>query len=1119
VLNPDPSRLVEVFAGSAAGAAGSFGTGYLVRSDVVVTAAHVVPADSAFIDVRVLGVFGWRRANLAWRDDVADIALLRVSLHGQVDTEPVQFGRLTTGGSRPARSIAFPASQARREAQASVRDTEEVVGDLERVTRTKQGVLTFHVARAVATAPGKQASPWSGASGAPVFCGRYLVGVVREAPPEFNGYRLHVAPIQPALGDAEFRALLGGDDGSDAVAFSVENLDLESLLWAQVRQGPSPQSLAMLLRPEFGVVPFRGRIDELTYMRSWMEDDRRADPSVLVLTGEGGAGKTRLGYELVRVARELGWTAGLVRPDVREFDLFRSAVGDVFVVMDYAETTIDRALALIREACRGQAERMRVLLLARSNSDWWSVIVARADAQTRATLSNALLRKLGPVEHSAVGRHAAYMEALEAFGKTLRLPVPAVVPPDLDRDLYDRILYLHATALLELVPGPRLARVPTRDDLLRALLDREDARYWEPTAGEVPLGRDGAVRKRVIATATLTIARNEREASAAIAAIPDLAEPALEHTRRSLARWERGLYGGHYYLRALEPDVLGEVLVADVLAEVPEMAARLVDVSDDEQLQREISVLTRAAQGHRPAALDALTAMLRRDLHRVLPIGLALTTELGDPLGVAITSAVEEMLDPRDPDPDILDLLLGAMPMGSTALENVLDMALIAKRMWAERQLPAGVDKDVQIADLNLDLSVRLLEQGAAREALGCAAEAWTAYDRLCDEHGSEPHLFEVGLARAFERVANCSLEVGDVENAVIAAEDSVSHWAAIAREDVQYVMQFAAALNNAAHVFGRAGDDRAIEVAQDAVHLRRQLVENGACTPAELAITLLNFTANLMCAERFEEAIDVARECVDLYEELSERQPDVYRRTYAGAIENLAGSLLQSGNAHEAKELAARAAQIYYEYVEMRVESARPQLANALHNLASAAVGADDLETALGAEKGAVGVLTDLCHDEKGDRYRPLLVTAYSRVALLHEENGDEAEAARAVEAALDEARRLPNRAEGEECELLGEVARLHLKAGSLRSALESAEELLTLFRGGPGGRQKTDDAIGELTMWVAGFAWKAGETEKAIELAEDGVALLKGRGSEDPELLRAQQFVTAMKAVGSPR
>jgi hypothetical protein len=68
-------------------------------------------------------------------------------------------------------------------------------------------------------------------------------------------------------------------------------------------------ALPTLLRPEHGLVPFVGRLAQLDQISAWCQEP--AGRPLLLMTGSGGSGKTRLGREACVQMLVAGWDAGL----------------------------------------------------------------------------------------------------------------------------------------------------------------------------------------------------------------------------------------------------------------------------------------------------------------------------------------------------------------------------------------------------------------------------------------------------------------------------------------------------------------------------------------------------------------------------------------------------------------------------------------------------------------------------------------------------------------------------------------------------------------------------------------------------------------------------------------
>jgi hypothetical protein len=127
---------------------------------------------------------------------------------------------------------------------------------------------------------------------------------------------------------------------------------------------PGPASL---LRPDRQIVGFIDR-PELARLREWC--DTAEQPPVLLLTGAGGTGKTRLALQLAREREGHGWVCRAITPgeEASMIPAVRAVTsGSVLLVADYAETRSGLA-ALLRAVSADSGGRLRVLLLARSTA-------------------------------------------------------------------------------------------------------------------------------------------------------------------------------------------------------------------------------------------------------------------------------------------------------------------------------------------------------------------------------------------------------------------------------------------------------------------------------------------------------------------------------------------------------------------------------------------------------------------------------------------------------------------------------------------------------------------------------------------------------------------------------
>ena len=175
----DPHRVAEVIVRGADG--GRRGSGYRVTSSVVLTAAHVV-ADAR--DVRVRFDADTRGEWSAAADEVvadpaSDLAAVLIDPPDGVPT--CAFGRI---GDHPdelvVQAVGFPRFKLKDYAEAgSYRDSHQAVGTVAPLSNRRSGRLEVTV-RPPEHDPDPATSPWEGMSGAAVWAGRRIVGVVTD---------------------------------------------------------------------------------------------------------------------------------------------------------------------------------------------------------------------------------------------------------------------------------------------------------------------------------------------------------------------------------------------------------------------------------------------------------------------------------------------------------------------------------------------------------------------------------------------------------------------------------------------------------------------------------------------------------------------------------------------------------------------------------------------------------------------------------------------------------------------------------------------------------------------------------------------------------------------------
>jgi nucleoside phosphorylase len=332
---------------------------------------------------------------------------------------------------------------------------------------------------------------------------------------------------------------------------------------ATPEHAPSPSSL---LVARHTVVPWhdRGRAEILSELDAWADDAAR-DVAVRLVHAAGGVGKTRLAIEWARRRRERGDVAGFLesRPGNDWLDRLCGRGAPLMIIVDYAENRSDLVELLTRlaryAAAPGTRRRVRMLLLARGDGDWWTELQKQTDA------IGALLRETGPtalspLAHTAPDRGAVFAEAAAVFAKTLGKPVASRPPIALSDPRLDRVLYLHMAALAA-VEGVAFEA----GTLMDAILDHEE-RFWRTeAAARQQVTVDVELAQQMVAAATLRGGFSTKEEA------QDLCERLVRRPRNrdddTLIAVLRHVYhraGEPRYLPGLEPDLLGEAMVARV---------------------------------------------------------------------------------------------------------------------------------------------------------------------------------------------------------------------------------------------------------------------------------------------------------------------------------------------------------------------------------------------------------------------------------------------------------------------------------------------------------------------------------------------------------------------------
>ncbi|WP_336207875.1 tetratricopeptide repeat protein [Nonomuraea sp. LPB2021202275-12-8] len=777
---PGLDRVVEVYSGHDE-LVGTTGSGYVIGSDLVLTTGQVIDPEAPR-RVRSPASSGWAEAEQVWRGrGTVNAALLRVTDPPWPDAPDLAHVRWARLAGDHLRCVAggFPQARSRREPDEpsgveprARREVETVSGVVDAPVGAASGTLAVNV---LGSEPDSISLPlWLGLSGAALLArpGGQILGVIDAARPGFAEGRLDVVPVGALLSDERFRELTGVRPRQvETVTGDDRVLLLPDLLMPAREEPPAGGADWSLLLPRHAVVPFLGRGGELADLRAWAAGPERL--SVAAVTGQGGAGKTRLAVELCEELSTAGWDAGFL-----QLGSISGPLGDGHTRFDALRPTLlvadcpEPSAALLTELVRRLAghrhnPRLRILLLARTHSEaeWWRHLGGRLQQLNRVAI-RLDDHRLGLTERA---EHAA--AAMRAFSSRRAAPAIEAVsdtgPPTLDDPEYGQPLHVHVAALTRL-RGDGAAAEPAGRFLAHE--QEEWARTWP--GGQVP-GEEVTVRQAV-AVLTLT-APDPAELRALLSAVPGLDEP---DRRVAVADWLATAFPGRERPSPLGPDLLAERL----LGETEELDTLVLAVHDHAgrtaaHLSRMLDILRRSSG--QDQVRSALRSLVVNRLDRML---CEAATGPAEQLGDLLDAALRLLRDEPEPAGTV-----AALPpwqggrLGSRALKVTLDEILVG-------HLRGGKGR-ADLATALTGLSARLAAVGRLDEAAAAAGEAVEIFA------AAPPYEAAEGQAEALFAQAACLLLAafsGDARLPLAAsagrpAQESAARFRILAEDDPRY--------------------------------------------------------------------------------------------------------------------------------------------------------------------------------------------------------------------------------------------------------------------------------------------------------------------------------------------
>ncbi len=896
------------------------------------------------------------------------------------------------------------------------------------------------------------------------------------------------------------------------------------------REPGTAESALRLLRAEFRVTPFQAR-DELTVLSDLCEQTLTGTRTrVLVITGRGGAGKTRLALELAERARRDGWYGGVLREQTRAgatLNWLAQITAPLLVVVDYADARAATAAEVLSVVARRPRPAV-VVLTARERSGEWLT-----------TITDALESDGHPHRLEHIDLPDAHPRPAEMYGRTYRaVATTEKAPPRLPLPergtrwtTLDLVLlgWLAATGRGPL-PGTAGALY---DDVLR-----HERRYWTTTLRHQTGSALRLTDVLAEAAACLTLLTPTPVAAAdALMAVDRLADDELRGEVAQALRTCLDPGPGEYL--AIRPDPIGDHHLLTVLDGRPALLERCLQVGqtlpDDavgEGVRTAIAVLTRAGRGAAPSAAVHLEALLRTEPGRwPLVAGIAYS------LGGAARDVLERLAAAPD-TPLPLDDVAAALPFEAAGLWR-LGLVVDERRLRDARSRP---DPQAVVADLLLavsqrradagdrsgavaaaeeatellrrlastddavapgltmalnDLSVRQADAGERSAAVAAAEEAVERYRRHVQ---ADPEAFAAALAGALLNLSNRRALAGRYTEALAVVEEAVERYRALAAIDPSFTSSLASALNNLSNCRSELEDrSGALTAIEEAVRLRRALVtDDDAADVDDLASALNNLSSARYSLGDHRGALTAITEAVGRYADLAERNRAAFAPDLAMASNNMALCLSAIGDPVAAVAPMARAVDLYRELAAEDPQAFVPDLATSLSNLSNRHAEVGDHVAALRAAAEAVALQRDLMADAP-DVFAEDLAASLNNLSGCRAATGDLDGALAAAEESRDLYRELA--AEQPQVYGVGLAAALNTLAlrrsavGDRLGALGAIEESVALRR-----RLAEDDpgAHGrDLALALSNMAHRLfvlGEPAAALAATEEAVGRYRG-------------------------
>lgn len=705
-------------------------------------------------------------------------------------------------------------------------------------------------------------------------------------------------------------------------------------------------------------------------------------PKIMLISGPGGSGKSRLGHEALRILEsEHRWACGDLPAQLRQGDIIEADGEGVLVIADYPEENQNVIECLLKSCEANQTYfcPVRVLLVSREGKDVW-----------RKRLNRPILHNLSEITLETdpfLSPDASYKIAEEVsqnLAKLIKVRVPTLKRQSFlewcKADIRHNLPIFVVAAAIHAVLNPKNAYVLAGRDLLLALAEVELLRIRSYSRRD--LGNDFDL-ERLLALAILTPNGLHKDSILSLSQNQVCAQHSASNLFEAVQKtpfWvrrteENGEHSPGHILR-FQPDRPAAALFYLALSFDDEASPRLPKWFSIVASQAGMSfgsILSRVSfdlseiDEHASKAVEDNARLMVRDTPSLMNMlsDLAYQGSSAFSAGFSIEITHHALARPRMPhDRGVLLENLTFLMMGQERHQEAIDLADEALQI---RRLLARNENEAVLADLASGLATYsscLSKLQNKSEALPPAAEAVDILRRLSKVN---PQAHFVQLVLAIERKASALRDLGRLEEARSLTQEAAEICdREIISASPEYLPLFAALLNNlATDLKTEKHTDAALDAALRAVKAYRTLCGRRPDLYSDyLAGALHTISTVYLQKGDFKSSLRDSQESVNIRRRLTEGRMSVFVVGLTTSISGMAKALGESGDFLRAT--------IYQEEVIELLESIRlsnpskfkEKSAAALNNLAAYQLQIDRLAEAKDNGRLSVEIYRDLSKD-----------------------------------------------------------------------------------------------------------------------------------------------------------